>query len=774
MAGSMGESRMHVKGAAMAGMLAFGVGMSTGAQAIEVPVGDITTIRLENLFTAGAAWRMQERDSSLVSKSTLNPGICVARVQGDFDGEDRMFMGDTCNSTQDDPQFGDANLRYVNERGGYGPNADNGNTNFDEGDLINAAAKLTTDISFTVPIGGIDFDFFARTLFLFDANYVDFDETNPDTTHLPRHTQLSSRARSRLGASSQILDGFVQFDVPFIGDRYLTMKVGRQVINWGESAFLVSNSLNFINPPNQALLRVPGFDIAELLRPQGMVQLQTRLFGDLALEAFYQYEFRPVVADPVGSFFSTSDIVGEGGQGAMLSFGKAPEDPLQLYEPYRNPDDPAAILGSTASRFVQRDYAEENAREPDDGGQYGFALRQYFPDFIGGTEIGVYYANYHNRFPVVSARSADATCVGNPSGPIDGLLNTLANLPVVGDLPTAPLTNIASVLASCQVPLGNVAAAAGVGEFQPAGRDGLPLDTMNLFIEYPEDIQLYGVSFNTNIGGTAFSGEYAYRPNLPTQIHSTDLVFAALQPAFPENDVNLGIATLPGRRSAVPSFLTEYRDIEATPNTYIRGYEELETGQLNLNFIRFLGASANPFRASQMTLVLEVGLQHVIDMPGLDELQFNGGQADTHISHGADGTRGIQPPDLRDVPPGDPDDPDDLQRRLRQNPTAISDRSAFGTDVSWGYRAVALTRYDNLIFGSNVTFTTAFFHDVEGTTPGIGGNFIEGRRQIIAGAAFDFLNAFQGSVRYTWFTGGGDRDLQRDRDNIQFFLGYQF
>ncbi|MFP3670705.1 DUF1302 family protein, partial [Priestia sp. SIMBA_032] len=86
-------------------------------------------------------------------------------------------------------------------------------------------------------------------------------------------------SKSRIGTSAQLLDGFVTFDLPFIGDRFLTMKVGRQVINWGESAFLVSNSLNFINPPNQALLRVPGFDIAELLRPQGMVQLQTRLFG---------------------------------------------------------------------------------------------------------------------------------------------------------------------------------------------------------------------------------------------------------------------------------------------------------------------------------------------------------------------------------------------------------------------------------------------------------------------------------------------------------------
>jgi hypothetical protein len=749
--------------------------ISTSAGAIQVPVGDITTISFQNLFTAGAAWRMQKRDPSLVSKSTLNPGICVERVSGDFDGPGRSFMGDTCNSTQDDPQFGDANQRYVQEPGSFGPNADNGNTNFDQYDIVSAAAKLQSDISFNLNVGGIDFDFFARTLFLFDENYVDFDETNPDTTHLPPRRALSSAARSRLGASSQILDGFVKTNLPFIGDRQLTLTVGRQVINWGESAFLVSNSLNFINPPNQALLRVPGFDIAELLRPQGMVKAQTRLFGDLSLEAFYQYEFRPVVTDPVGSFFSQSDIVGDGGEVAMLAFGKAPEDPMQLYEPYRNPEDPAAILGSTSSRAALRDYEEENRREPDDGGQYGVALRQFFPDFVGGTEVGLYFANYHNRFPVVSARAADATCVGQPADDqlVAGILDGLASSPL-GGLPTAPLTNIASLVASCQVPLGNLAAATGAGDFQPAGREGLPLDTARVFLEYPEDIQLYGLSFNTNIGGTAFSGEYAYRPNLPTQIHSTDLVFAALQPAFPEEDYNVGIATLPGRRTAVPDFISQYRGETIEPNQYIRGYEELKTGQLNLNFIRFLGGSQNPFGASQVVLLLEVGLQHVIDMPGLDELQFNGGQADTHISHGADGTRGIQPPDLRGTEPGDPDNPDNFQRRGRQNPTAISDRSTFGTDLSYGYRAVIRPTYNNLLFGANVSFLAAFFHDVQGTTPGIGGNFIEGRRQIIAGTSFDFLNAFQGSLRYTWFTGGGKRDLQRDRDNIQFFLGYQF
>lgn len=760
--------------------LVMAAGASVPATAIEMPIGDYTEITLSNLFTVGARWRTQERDSSLVSKSTLNPGICVARTQGDFDSADRMFMGDTCSATVDDPQFGDANQRYLAQPGGFGPNADNGNTNFDKGDIVNAAAKLQTDIRFTLPVAGIDFDFFARTLVLFDDTYIDLDETNFDTTHLPRRTPLPNASKSRIGSSTQLLDGFVAFDLPFFGDRYLTMKVGRQVINWGESAFLVSNSLNFINPPNQALLRVPGFDIAELLRPQGMVQLQTRLIGDISLEAFYQYEFRPVVADPVGSFFSQSDIVGDGGQGAMLAFGKAPEDPRQLYEPYRNPEDPAAVLGSTSSRFVPRDYAEENARAPSDTGQYGLALRQFFPDLIGGTEIGLYFANYHNRFPVVSARAADATCIGSGGsvggvqlpGPLQGVVDQ-----VVGSLPANAATNLTQLLADCDEAAiaNNLAASQGAGSFQPADQEALPLDSARLFLEYPEDIKLYGISFNMNIFGTAFSGEYAYRPRLPTQIHSTDLVFAALQPAFPEEDLDLGIATLPGRRTALPDFISQYRGETIEANQYVRGFEYLKTGQLNLNFIRFLGGSGNPIGASQVTLLLEVGLQHVIDMPSLDELQFNGGQADTHISHGADGSRGIQPADQRPEDPGDPNNPDNFERRGRQNPTAIADLDTFGTDVSYGYRAVILPRYDNLFLGMNVSPLLAFFHDVHGTTPGIGGNFIEGRQQIIAGIAFDYLNAFEANLRYTWFTGSGSsRDLQRDRDNIQFFLGYEF
>ena len=41
--------------------------------------------------------------------------------------------------------------------------------------------------------------------------------------------------------------------------------------------------------------------------------------------------------------------------------------------------------------------------------------------------------------------------------------------------------------------------------------------TGNYFIEYPEDIQLYGVSFNTQLGtsGWALQGEYSLRQDVP-------------------------------------------------------------------------------------------------------------------------------------------------------------------------------------------------------------------------------------------------------------------
>lgn len=688
--------------------------MAMPARAFEVDVLGVP-VRFDNLFTVGALMRMEGRDNDLIGKSNLQPGLCVDRGP-DLLGQP-TFSGDTCTTSNlvapGTPS--QSNLDFVAAPGSFNPNGDNGNLSFDRYDLVNAAAKITTDINFSLG----QWNLFARSLYFFDALYTDHDILHPDTTLQPAREPFSDRGEDQLGSDFQMLDYFVSRSFELF-DRDFGIKLGNQVINWGESSFLLLNSLNSLNPPDQSRLRIPGFDIKELSRPVGMVTLNGQVTQDLGFELFYQYQWKPILVDPVGSFFSVSDTLGDGGRFAMLSFAKAPEDPDQLYRPDRNPDDTLGLLGSSSDRTLLRDGEEERRRKPDDGGQYGLALRTYLPEFNNGTEVALYFANYHSRIPSVSAIAADATCV-------NGLV-TLA----CGQL----------------------------------GGEPVPVGSARLIVEYPEDIRMYGTSFNTNVGEWALSGEYVYRDNLPIQIHTTDLTFAALQPAFPET----GVGPIPGRREAVPDFISIYRGTEIGANDYVRGYERMKIGQLGLTAIRVIGG-ANLLRASQISLLFETGWTRVFDMPGLDRLQFQGAEVNTHISSGGDGSVGINPLDVRT-------DADDASTNAsnptaRQNPTRQRTHG-FGEDDSVGYRAVVLTRYDSLFRGINVEFLTAVFHDVYGVSPGLGQNFVEDRLQLIGGVRFDYLSQYSLDIRYTYFEDSAELDALRDRDNLLVFFGYQF
>lgn len=710
-------NQYHKRRLAGPALLLAGAALAPAAQAFEFEVGGVP-VRLDNLLTAGGLVRMEGRDNALVGKSNVNPGLCVSRGP-DLPTGEPTFMGDTCttsNGAQTTPS--QANLDFVAAPGSFNPNGDNGNLSFDRYDIVHAAAKITTDITVSVE----EFNIFVRTLYFFDGRYTDHEEIHPDTTMQPGRTDFSSKGEDRIGTNFQFLDYFVSR--PFTAfDRDFSVKLGNQVINWGESSFLLLNSMNSINPPDQSRLRIPGFDIKELSQPVGMLSLNGQVTETIGFEAFYQYDWKPILVDPVGSFFSVSDTLGDGGEYAMLSFAKAPEDPDEIYRPNRNPQDTIGLLGSRSDRTLKRDFSEEHDRAPDNGGQFGLALRSYLEDVNGGTELAFYYANYHSRIPVVSAIAADATCIND-------------------------------------TPVPNLGCAATGGEPVPVG-------SARLVVEYPENIHLYGVSFNTNVGVWALSGEYAYRDNLPVQIHTTDLIFASLQPAFPVT----AVGPVPGRRQAVPDFIsTNYRHNPVTANEYIPGYERMKIGQLGLTAIRTVGGD-NFLGASQIALVFETGWLHMFGMPGLDELQFQGAEVNTHISSGGDGTIGINPLDVRT----DPNDPSTNASAptQRQNPTRQG-RRGFGEDDSLGYRAVAITRYDSLFLGINVEFLTAAFHDVYGVSPGLGQNFVEDRLQLIGGVRFDYLSTYSADIRYTWFDNGAELDAGRDRDNLLFFVGYQF
>ena len=767
-----------------------GLAASGPAAALEFDLAG-TAIKIENLATVGALMRAQERDSALVGKSSQArllglAGPCVQRagddgVSGPDTSGDNTFSGDTCSGTRTRPATNapnppnanavNSNAAFLKLPGALTPNGDNGNLNFDKYDIAYATAKLTSDISFSIN----DFNFFTRTVGYFDGIYSSFEERHPDTTLQARRTH--NPARERNGVRFQPLDFFVsrRFE---LGDHNFNIKVGNQVLNWGESAFLLTNSLNSINPPDQARLRIPGFDVKELSRPVGMVLLEGDVLEGVSAQAFYQYDWKPVVVDPVGSYFSVSDTLGEGGEIAMLSFAKAPEDPGQLYEPRLNSQDPIYVLNSRSSRTLLRDYDLERQYKPSEGGQFGASAKFFLEDVNNGTELGLYFANYHARVPSVSAIATQATCI--PAG-----TNNLSNP-----------AQLVAFAAACDAgdPAALVALAQAPGAQLPLGAEALPLDTGKVFVEYPENIKMYGISFNTTVGDFAVSGEYAYRPNLPIQVHTTDLVFALLQPGFPDQDIAIAPGlTLPGRRTAVPDFITAYRGGvpgQIQPGQYIRGYEQMAIGQGELILLKTIGGD-NPLGASQITLLLESGFTHLPKYPDLSEFQSNGAGTDTHISTGIGGTRGINPLDIRSNPNDasshkcDVAAPSANQTQaqataacytLLQNPIpqSVVDIKAYGTPLSYGYRLITLARYDSALFGANVEFLNALFHDVKGVGPGLGQNFVEGRKQILSGIRVDYLSRFIGEVRYTWFTGGGLRDQTRDRDNVFLFLGYQF
>lgn len=741
------------------------------ASAVQFDIGEVYG-SLSGFFTLGAAWRMEDRDPDLIGKLNLQPGLCTRTNRtSDPDAATLEYqdaqagdIGGTCNSTTD-PAL---NLAYVNAPGSFNINGDDGNLNFDRGDIVSAAAKLNSKLR----LSWDRFTLEARGIWTFNDTYVDFRNTHPDTTLQPARSPLSSQAQRDFGTHFELTNATISTFIPFMG-RDISLRVGRQAFVWGESNALPLNSINTVNPPDQARQRTPGFDLDELFRPVGMVFASTDLSLNLAMDVFYQFEWLPARIDAPGTFFSVSDTLGGskyGGQFAMLSFGKAPEDPQGIYSSVDNPNDPIGLI-SNASRTVYR----LPDKEPRHGGQFGIGFKYFAESFNNGTEFGFYYHNTHARIPSVSLFAAQAGCVGDA-------------------------TDAVTLIANC----GGV----GVGEFGTLGlgEEPLPVDTVQLQVEYPENRHLFGVSFNTTIGDFAWAGEYTFRPNHPVQIHTVDLLFAALQPAFPDNNINLGqftvdpvlgviplpevpgapAAVLPGRRIAVPDYVqTIYRQQPVTPGMYIRGYEELKQGQLVTSLLRTFGAAENPIGADQILMLAEFGLTHIIDMPSLNQVQFQGGETNTHISSGADGTlNGIaDAANLTDATNTDGDgDPRCVRQSFesiggaeaepcRQNPTA-EDPDRFGDEFSYGLRILTLTKYQDFYRGWNFEPLLAVFYDIQGVAPGLGQNFQEGRTTALFGLRFDYLSRWFTELRYSYQD--GKLDATRDRDTLSFTLQYNF
>src|SRR5690606_12091566 len=110
---------------------------------------------------------------------------------------------------------------------GLSSNIDDGNLNYERGDLVSALAFVNQDFQLSAENWGV----FARGLYFFDVVNANFDEPARRDARRPREVERL------IGQNIELLDAYVYGNF-YLGDTPLTLRVGRQVLSWGESTFI--------------------------------------------------------------------------------------------------------------------------------------------------------------------------------------------------------------------------------------------------------------------------------------------------------------------------------------------------------------------------------------------------------------------------------------------------------------------------------------------------------------------------------------------------------
>lgn len=726
----------------------FCLGGAAAAQALDYDLGP-AKITLNNKFSSGVAWRLQDRNGALIGKTNIP-------------GQSGLCQKDNCISFSGGTE---PNARLVAAQGAFsGVNADDGDINYDRYDIVTAANKLNSDLR--VEYG--DFLFRAHAVGFYDPINADFNERHFDTRYQANKTARPASVKKEFARGVKLLDFYGSYAFK-LGENSAVLTVGQQTVRWGEALLVALNSVSEINPPNASILRIPGAEISELFQPVPVISFSTDVVEGVSAELIYQFGWKKVIPDQRGAFFSDSDLIG--GNKAVISLGQFGEDP----------DKKATVGGSLATiSSTSTTITLSPEHKPHDGGQYGMRLNYNAEWLNGGTETSFYFLNYHSRLPYATVVATNASCARD----------------------SASLT---AAFSSCGFFNGTLSRTAP----PPPGvtnREPLPIDSLKAYLEYPENIQMYGFSFTTNVGKFAIAGEASYRPNVPLQVHLTDVIFAGLQPAFPAMPIaappggptlgavadalglgpstipvplaaglaELGTANLPSAEQGIPSYLLKYRGISrVAPGQVIQGFERQQVVQMDFTALR--AVSENPFGADQLIYISEAGFTWVPDLPDLSVLQFEGGGVQrTHYSAGSDGTA-FSAANSCDGSAVKRDGTGQTGSNYTCHLNPTQQTRGFANGFAYGVREIIKGEYNDVIFGWSLKPTIVLQWDINGTAPFPLQNFVGGRKQVDLGTDINISQALSSRVNYEVYWGGHPGENTRaDRDNFSLSFTYSF
>jgi hypothetical protein len=311
-------------------------------------------------------------------------------IEGSFNSQ--ISIGSSWRLEAQDPQ-----LVTPGNRPGYGlastSTGDDGNLNFDDGDIYSLILKGVHDLELRKG----DFGVFVRGKYWYDKELVDGARPHGNSANFyTPNVDLEDSGFDSYAQSSglELLDAFV-YGTFYLGDAPLDLRLGRQVASWGESTF-IQNGINVINPIDVSAFRRPGAEIKEGLLPVAMATMSIGLTNALSFDAFYQIEWEKTVIDGCGTYFSSADVAATGCN--VVTLTNLLSDQVQML-----PD-----VGLYITRRPDI--------EPSDSGQFGVSLR-YFAEGLAGTEFGLYYMNYHSRIPYLGGYTSANPAVPSSSIP---------------------------------------------------------------------------------------------------------------------------------------------------------------------------------------------------------------------------------------------------------------------------------------------------------------------------------------------------------------------
>lgn len=259
---------------------------------------------------------------------------------------------------------------------------DQGNLNYAKGDRFTTYLKGSHELLLKLPE---DITFLGRANWVRDFSSTDTTGVISATTPPSLTDGLADDARKDLRFKARLLDLWVSKSFQ-VGDQQARVRVGNQVVSWGESLFL-PGGINSTNAMDIMRLSQPGTQLKEVFLPAPIVSVASGLGSGLNVEAYVQARWSGNYLPPTGSYWSVANGLGKGHDAYGLAEVK-----------------------------------------PKNGGQWGLALRWQPEDTQ--LNLGAYAMNYHDKAPNFSINANGPGAIGWRYAENRRLFGLSANLPM--------------------------------------------------------------------------------------------------------------------------------------------------------------------------------------------------------------------------------------------------------------------------------------------------------------------------------------------------------